>query len=349
MYKVGVYFGKFIPCHRGHLMQIIQASTRCEKLYVVVSDNKEQTKRLCEEADIKNIPVELRIQWLSQELQDIEHINIVSLDESDIPEYPNGWKEWSSLMKEAVKEDIDCFFCGEKEYEIELPKYFPNSEVNLFDPNRTKYPISATEIRNNPIDNWDYILGSARPHFAKRVLIVGTESCGKTTLTKYLAKLYHTSWSEEVGRYYAQDYLGGNETIFTDIDFGRIAHLQYEQDYQALRNANKICFFDTDATITQYYSQLYMGHSNDLVEMYIDPNKYDLVLFLTPDVKWVDDGQRLNGEDAQRWALHKRLSFMFESRGFGDKIVYISGDYHDRLNKAIATIECNFDNIGGIL
>ena len=115
----------------------------------------------------------------------------------------------------------------------------------LFDPARTRYPISATDIRSDILGNWDYILGAARPFFAKKVLIAGTESCGKTTLTKCLAKLYNTSWSEEVGRYYARDFLGNDETIYTDVDFSRIAHIQYEQDYQALRTANKDCFFDT--------------------------------------------------------------------------------------------------------
>lgn len=348
MYKTGVFFGKLIPPHRGHLMQIIYAATKCEKLYVVVSDNKKRTERICKEAGIDTITAEMRVQWLCQELQDLEHVNVVILDETNIPEYPNGWTQWTDLMRDLIPTQIDAFFCGEQVYKDNLPKYFPKAEVVLFDPSRTKYPISATEIRKNPTKNWDYIIGPARPHFTKKVLIVGTESCGKTTLTKYLAKMYHTSWSEEVGRYYAQKYLGGNETIFTPQDFGRIAHLQYEQDYHALRTANKICFFDTDATVTQYYSTLYMGSENSLVEMYIDSNRYDLVLFLTPDVKWVDDGQRLNGDDEKRWELHEKLKNMFISRGFGDKIVEIKGDYLERLQNSLAAIENKFDNIGGM-
>ena len=31
MYRTGVYFGRFLPPHRGHLYQMIKASTRCEK------------------------------------------------------------------------------------------------------------------------------------------------------------------------------------------------------------------------------------------------------------------------------------------------------------------------------
>lgn len=337
--KVGVYFGKFIPPHRGHLNAIIHAATRCQKLYVVVSDNKERTKKICRESGIKNIPVNLRIQWLSQELQDLEHIKVVKLDESNIPEYPNGWEKWGKLMKEAVGEHIDIMFCGEKEYVDGLKKHIHNDvKVELFDPERTTYNISATEIRENPYKHWDYILGPARPFFAKRILIAGTESSGKSTLVKYLAKIYHTSWSEEVGRYYAKRYLGGNETIFTDEDFGRIANQQVEQDFNALRSANRVCFFDTDAVVTQYYSLLYMGHRNDMVEACVDPNKYDLVLLLKPDVEWVSDGQRLNGEQEKREQLYERLKHMYIERGFQDKIIEIGGNYYERTVSAISAV-----------
>lgn len=336
--KVGVFFGKMIPPHRGHLTAIINAATRCQKLYVVVSDNKHTTEEICRESGIKNIPVELRIQWLCQELQDLDHIKVVALDETHIPAYPNGWDEWCDLMRKAVKEDIDTFFCGEEEYCKQLKEHFPGSDVILFDPQRNTYNISATTIRTNPQKHWDHILGPARPFFAKRVLIAGTESCGKTTMVKYLAKLYNTSWSEEVGRYYASKFLGGNEEIFTDEDFTRIAYQQIEQDYAALRSCNRVCFFDTDPTVTQYYSTLYMGHKNLEVESAINPNKYDVVILLKPDVEWVDDGQRLNGDQEKREELHNRLKYMYLERGFKN-VVEVSGDYNERLIAIINIVD----------
>lgn len=339
MYKTGVYFGRFCPPHRGHLYQIIEASTKCEKLVVVISDNAEQTREICENAKLPIITYQLRKQWISQQVQDMEHIVVRVLDETDIPAYPDGWILWSERMKSVVPEEIGAFFVGDFEYQTTLEQYFPDAVVELFDPARTRYPISATDIRHNILGNWHYILGSARPFFAKKVLIAGTESCGKTTLTRCLAKLYNTSWSEEVGRYYARDYLGNDETIFTDTDFRRIAHLQYEQDYHALRAANKVCFFDTDATYTDYFSELYLGHRNPLVEAYIDHTRYDLMLFLQPDVKWVADGQRLHGEHEKRMALSDRLLNMYRYHGFGDKLMVVGGDYTQRLSKAIELVD----------
>lgn len=339
MYQTGVYFGRFLPPHRGHLYQIIEASTKCHNLIVVISDNAEQTRALCEADGLPEISYRLRKQWFSQQVQDMPHIQVRVLDESDIPVYPEGWQEWSKRMREVVGAPIDAFFVGDLSYSETLASYFPEAKVELFDPSRTRYPISATEIRKNILGNWHYILGAARPFFAKKVLIAGTESCGKTTLTKCLAKLYNTSWSEEVGRYYARDYLGNDETIYTDEDFARIAHIQYEQDYHALRSANKVCFFDTDATYTDYFSELYMGHRNELVEKYIDHTRYDRLFYLMPDVRWVADGQRLNGDEERRRLLNDRLLQMYRDHGFGDKITIISGDYTARLHKAIQLVD----------
>lgn len=316
----GIFIGKFLPPHRGHLTSILTAYTMCDQLYIV----------LCNRADYY-IPWQKRKQWLSQELQNFENIKIVVVDESNIPPYPNGWNEFCDLVSKKVPGQIDFIFGGETQDAAEYEKRL-NAKYILLHPNHSAWPISGTQIRDEPYKYWDYIVGSARPDFVQKILITGTESCGKTTLTKMLAKIYNTSWSEEVGRYYAQRYLGGDETIFTDEDFARIAHLQYECDYDAMRNANKICFFDTDAVATNYYSQLYMGHKNKRVESFIKKNSYDLVFIMTPSVKWVDDGQRLNGNNVKRWKLHDRLCDMY-NKVYNELDTYIIDydNYADRL------------------
>lgn len=335
MHKVGVIYGKFLPPHRGHLLQIINSATQCDRLYVVVSDNKNTSKALCDKAGIKRMDMKTRAKWLSIELQNLQHIKVLTLDETNIPPYPNGWGEWATLLEQTVPEKFDVIFGGEQEYAEGNKTYFPYAEYSLFDYGRSTFPISATEIRTNYMKHWDYILGSARGFFSKKVLITGTESCNKTTLTKYLAKLFYTSWSEEVGRYYAERYLGGNESLFTPEDFASIAYQQYDQDMLAIKSANRIVFFDTDATVTNYYSLLYMGSENRRVLDFVDPSRYDKVFLMYPSVAWVADGQRRNGDQKERERLNDTLTSMYYDYGFTDEqMVGISGTYKERLDKA---------------
>ena len=74
MYKTGVFAGKFLPPHRGHLSAIINSATQCETLYVVVSDNEQQTKSSCWASNLPTMDGLTRLKWLSQELQGFEHI-----------------------------------------------------------------------------------------------------------------------------------------------------------------------------------------------------------------------------------------------------------------------------------
>jgi HTH-type transcriptional repressor of NAD biosynthesis genes len=143
-----------------------------------------------------------------------------------------------------------------------------------------------------------------------------------------------------VGRDYSRDYLGGDETAFCDEDFMRISHLQYESDMDALKKANRVCFFDSCAVTTLYYSNLYLGHEVETVKRYIDPSRYDLVLFMSPDVKWVPDGLRFKGNQDERWRLHKILKDLYLNAGFDpNKIVDVSGNYAQRLDTILNTID----------
>ncbi len=336
MYKIGVFPGKFFPAHRGHLNSIIQAATQCDKLYVVVSDNMEIADKICKDKRLPPMPLDLRALWLSLELQNINHIKVIILDEVGIPPYPEGTKQWSQMLKETVPETFDAIFGGEAEYQDTYMQSFPGVEYVVHDYKRSRYPICATAVREDYLKWWDYILGSARSTFARRILITGTESCGKTHLAKYLAKIFHTSWTEEYGRHYPDEYLGGNDKLLSDEDFFKIAHTTSLIDEKALRSANQIVFFDTDAVVTQFYCEMYTGKQNPDVERYVDPDKYDAVLMLDPTPPWVADGMRWNSDNSERWKLHSQLLGMYEDRGF-ERIIPIDGNsYTIRLNQAIA-------------
>jgi HTH-type transcriptional repressor of NAD biosynthesis genes len=75
-------------------------------------------------------------------------------------------------------------------------------------------------------------------------------------------------------------------------DFDLIAYQQYMadvSDMDALKKANRVVFYDTDATVTQFYAKMYLGQTSDGIEKFVDASRYDAVFLFTPDVTWVAD------------------------------------------------------------
>lgn len=347
--KIGLFPGKFLPLHSGHIQSIIEASTKVDKLYVIGSYRDAPYTTI----NGKRITKEVLHYWLLEQFKGLNHIKVIVVDESNIPVYPTGWLEWSQLIKDTLHHDIQQYsprlcdilkpawvnttigeeidliiFGGEVEYRTYYHEHFLPCQYILIDPKRERNNIRATDIRNDMYSNWSFLPSVVRQTFVKRVLITGVESTGKSVLTRYLAKIFNTSWSEEVGRDYAKTVYNGNEKLLNIDDFARIAYLQLEQNIQAYRTANKITIIDTDAIVTQYYCELYTGTHNDIVQAIIDNTPpWDLILYMEPDVPWIDDGQRLNQD---RDELNKRLKSMYTNV---PNIHYINGSYEERLNK----------------
>ncbi|MDR7077358.1 NadR type nicotinamide-nucleotide adenylyltransferase [Neobacillus niacini] len=104
--------------------------------------------------------------------------------------------------------------------------------------------------------HWEYIPNFVKPYFVKKIVLVGTESCGKSTLTKNLAKIYNTTYVEEYGRTVCEE-LGGCDGIMIKEDYQKIAYGHKMAEYQAIEKANKLVFIDAEANVTQFYSNLY--------------------------------------------------------------------------------------------
>ena len=358
MLNIGLFIGKFLPLHRGHIQSIIEASTQVDILYVVRS-YRNNKRTIINGKKVKQSDIE---HWLIEQFKGLDHIKVLTVDESDIPEYPNGWEEWSKLLKSKLHSIIQqytpkcdsCDWCwittntceqinltvfgGELNDKSNYETYFKPCKYVLIDPLRQRNNIRATQIRQNIYEHWDYLPSIVRQFFVKKILITGVESCGKTTLTRYLAKIFNTSWSEEVGRDYAKDIYSGNEKLLNLDDFARIAYLQREQDFQAYKTANKIVFIDTDATVTNYYCMLYLNKNNSVVRAISDQNilnnEWDIIIFMEPDVPWIDDGQRMISDKIER----KRLSEYLKRRylcEYNIEMHIINGSYQERLNKAV--------------
>lgn len=331
--KIGMYGGKFLPCpHMGHVYSMIRASTMVDELHVIVSYDEEHEKKLCANSLIPHIPVRMRVRWWSQLTKDLPHVHVHAVYEQQTGDI-SDWHRGAEGIKKAIGKPIDAVFSSEHAYTDIFRALYPDAQHVVIDSNRTAYPISGTRLRTEgAMKHWHMLPEVVKPYFAKKVVVVGTESCGKSTLVRNLATLYNTTYVEEWGRTY-YERLGNCEDITLADDYPEIAFEHKYHEKEQLAKANKLLFIDTEAIVTQYYSLLYLDQRQAVLDQIAQLQKYDLWLFLEPDVKWVDDGTRSFGDQLIREQNNQLLKDLLSEF----KIPYqmISGNYQHRLEEAV--------------
>lgn len=177
--KNGIIFGKFYPIHKGHINFIKKVSERVEKLYIVMCTDKNRDTRLFNKSKMtKFFSNEKRMDIIKENLKELQNIEVLHLVEDGVPPYPNGWFSWTKRVEQLLEKNnikIDIIFTNElqdvNEYYENFKKYMnlkylnKNFKVETIDINRSNIHISATEIRENPIKNWEYIPLNVRPFF----------------------------------------------------------------------------------------------------------------------------------------------------------------------------------------
>lgn len=329
--KRGWLTGKFCMLHMGHINFIHQAATLCDELVVVLSHSDKRFKD-------PRLSYRNKMLWLRTTFKNEPHITVVGIDESGIPEYPNGWQAWSDLVKAKIGTDFDYIFTSEICDHEGYNTYFPGQEVVVVDAERKGVDISATRIREDMVTHWGKMPTVVRKDFVMRICIVGTESCGKTSLTKMLAKRHQTSWVEEYGRTYCEQDLCMDEDLLCFDDYGTIAARRYDMEQEAAAAANRVLFVDTAALSTNYFCLLYEGRENMMVSAYQERERYDAYFYLTDDVPFVEDGLRKNRNRDNTRFLFETMLFANAKR-HGSEVFVISGNYNERFNKAIEIVD----------
>lgn len=359
MFDIGIVVGKFAPLTVGHINLITQASLQAKKVIVVLShDNRWLAKQSAR--DQKVLSFKNRLRWLQQHYADTDHVEIQYIIEDDIPEFPNGWNKYCQLLREIYTAEMHkqrskqshdfvlntarvantvAIFSSEVDYDKGYEEHLPEVSHVVVDSKRTQIPISATRIRDNLYENWGYLPSIVRKDYTKRIVIIGQESAGKSTLVKNLAKMFNTSWVEEYGRTYCLTELAGSEATLRSDDYPIIAYRHKELEIQALRTANRICLVDTNAFITEYYHRLYEGKPNEIVSAIARNECYDLVIVLEPTVPWVADGLRSNEDRTNTTVLFENMKQEFPNQ-FPENRTFVisSADYKERFDEAYSII-----------
>lgn len=334
-FKCGMYGGSFNPLHLGHVNDMLAAANQCERLIVVLCTNRG-------EADPR-----IRYRWIYDTIKNYPNVSIFILDENHEDKHQVTKQEWldgAEKVKQFAGEPIDVIFYGD-DYDDTNSMWrecYPNAKSVIFPRNE----INSTDIRSNPLKYWDWMPQYVRWRFAKRVLVLGPESTGKTVMVKSLAKQFNTNYIEEAGRDLSQ--LSGTCLQMLPEDYSLILSTQLTNYLTERQKANKVFFEDTNALYTKYFLMYMEGKDK------YDPNvqlatamaslgswrhHYDLVLVLHPTVAFVQDGCRVDSHEASR---SKCLDFLLDKCHWywpANRIVEIkSQDYNERFQEAVAAV-----------
>lgn len=184
----------------------------------------------------------------------VHHLN------RDVPqepsEHPDFWNVWRDIVREFVDVEPDDYFVASELYGIDMARvlgcrFMPCNRY------RETVPIKGSDLREDILGNFGYILPEFQQHLRKVVTIFGAESCGKTTMAKRLARDLDGWFVPE----WAREYL---ETVGTEVTDERMASIVEGQAaaqdtaFFTLRGKPWI-FQDTDLLSTVGYYRIWGG------------------------------------------------------------------------------------------
>lgn len=303
--KIGMVFGCFAPLHKGHMELILRAKKENDKCYVIVcgydGDRGEPI-----------LPLKKRFRYVKETFKNDELVKVIYVNDTELgidqSMCDSNWEKWLNKVyinmssKDAASNKT--WYVGESNYVKSLGKLY--EKAILID--RSVLPISASMIRNNPLKYWNYISPVFRKVYSHNILITGTASEGKTTLTQDVAKLFGIPYSQEMGR------LRMEETNKQDdeLDFADFHYNLYEQVKANANNIDSlsnpgIVISDTDNLVTLMYAKMYAKEPSfdlkeedyqtlyDIVKRQSKYIKWSKIFVLSPKGEFVDDGTRWMG------------------------------------------------------
>lgn len=361
--------------HQGHLDLIMRAKKENDICFVIVCGYDNEPR-----ADEIGLTLNRRFSLVKQMFKDDEQIRVLQVNDTklgiDESMSESNWDVWLSYVSRQIfnmPETMGMYghisytwYVGEKSYveALEKRKYDKFTHGGWYTVNnvvyveRTVNPISATMIRENPIKHWNKIAWAFRPYFSTNILITGTASEGKSTLTRDIATYFGIPYSEEYGRTYMEFY-GKSDTDLTINDFQEFLIEQRRDTKSKIESPGNcgVVISDTDNMVTLMYAQAYVEDNNiDLTEEDYKTLEalawnikrgiqWDKIFLLPPKNTFVDDGCRYMEQSSmeERTKNYNRLVELLKQFGWWDKVEVINGDFLENFETVKNYINGKFD------
>jgi NadR type nicotinamide-nucleotide adenylyltransferase len=176
----------------------------------------------------------------------------------------------------------------------------------------------------------------------KRIVVIGPESTGKSTLCGMLAQHFNTDWCPE----FAREYLLTNGTDYSFDNLLTIAKGQLAMEDEFTEKAERaaqegqapLLFIDTDMYVMKVWCEFVFGQCHQWIIDRIVERKYDLYLLCNTDLPWVRDELREYPDLETR----ERLFHMYQDLLINQSTpwVLIQGeDAEERFRTAVNAVE----------
>jgi HTH-type transcriptional regulator, transcriptional repressor of NAD biosynthesis genes len=318
----GLIIGKFYPLHVGHSYLIQTALSRCESVTVQLLG-----------ATVESIPLDVRADWIRREHPGVTLV--AAIDDAPVDfDSPSAWDEHTALIESLLDAPVDAVFTSDA-YGEELARRLDAEWVRV-DENRSVHPVSGRGVRADVAGNWHMLPVSVRQTLAQRVVVVGAESTGTTTLSRALASRYETEWVAEYGREWSERRPGGLDAPWESVEFDGIVDHQIAAEQEAAARARTpLIVCDTDVLATVLWHERYVGFVPDRLVSRADQHP-PLIYILTGDeIPFVQDGMR-DGEHI-RHRMQERFRNELASRNV--PWIEVTGSIPTRLDVATTAID----------
>ncbi len=312
----GVVLGRFMPPHRGHQYLIDFARNYVSDLTVVLCSTPGDP-----------IPGELRYAWLRELFPDAYVMHLPDPMPPALDGDPAARQHWAGLVGHYLVKP-DYLFASEG-YGREVAELLGATYVPV-DPERTGVPVTATQIRADPLAHWAHLPPCVRPYFVRRVCLLGPESTGKSTLAKQLAEHFKTVSVPEYART-VRNTRGGE---LNPEDIQTVARAQLAAEEALARQANRVLLCDTDLLSLALWSERLFGHCPEWIWIEANRRKHDLYLLTEADVPFV--GEPSFDEPEQRAAFGQ--SCLEELRSSNRPFVRLRGSWEKRSRRARSAV-----------